>query len=158
MPYFLGCQPLSSGNLDWGVPVQGRRLPLANLIRFPSELLRYDKGRHSKLESKEPCGPKGRLLFDFEAFQVDRRGSLAFTRALGSDAAPIHDFCMDLVSLNEKSHFMAAVFCQPQGSGQVDESSQSLLLPSSTRRPQHEEGFSCFAAMLLLMLLEMIAP
>jgi hypothetical protein len=122
--YFSGCRP-SEASRDWGLPVQGRRLPLADLIRFPSDSIRYDAAHFSRLESTEPCGPGGLLLFDYHAFQVDRHGSLAFSRSLGEQR--LDNFCVDLVS---DRHFMAAVFCRPKNVSHVDPSLQILTLPN----------------------------
>ena len=116
---------------NWGVPVQGRRLPMADLIRFPSESLRYDKFKHSKLTSNTPCPKGSKLLYDFEAFQVDRYGSLMFTRTLGYQK--INHFCLDSVSLGSPHQFMAAVFCKPDNVSEtvLDNSLQKLILPNS---------------------------
>ena len=39
--------------------IQGRRLPVSELTRFPSQSLRYDKSRHWRLASKSPCSSSG---------------------------------------------------------------------------------------------------
>ena len=72
---FSGCEPNDKGP-KWGLPIQGRRIPLADMIRFPAIL----KHQTSKWVSKQPCGLKGNLLFDFEAFQVDQQSQLIYTR------------------------------------------------------------------------------
>lgn len=115
---------------DWGVPVQGRRLPMADLIRFPSESLRYDKNRNEQLASDNPCEGKRRLLYDYEAFQVDRHGSLVFSRSLGFQR--LDDFCLDSINFGgRKNHVMVAVFCQPDNVTHLDESLQKLILPNA---------------------------
>ena len=138
---FTGCEPIKSTSTNWGMPIQGRRISLADLIRFPSESLKYDKSFHKRLDSFNPCdahGSRSRLLFDYEAFQVDRHGSLVFTRTLGDQA--IDDFCVDQVAVRrgpkgntDQGHlFMAAVFCQPSNVTEVDETLQLLNLPNNS--------------------------
>ena len=141
---FTGCEPIKSTSSNWGLPIQGRRISLADLIRFPSESLKYDKSLHRRFNSSTPCdahGSRSQLLFDYEAFQVDRHGSLAFTRTLGDQA--IYDFCVDQVAVRpgpkgnraagEQGHlFMAAVFCQPSNVTEVDETLQLLNLPNNS--------------------------
>ena len=60
----LGCEAQPTriySRYKWGVPVQGRRLPLSILTRFPSQSLRYDKSRHAQLASKNPCTSSSNL-------------------------------------------------------------------------------------------------
>ena len=136
---FTGCEPIQSTS-KWGLPIQGRRLPLADLIRFPAESLKHDRSLYRRFASPTPCDALGRhskLVFDFEAFQVDRYGSLVFTRLLGDQE--IHDFCVDQITVQRPEgtptthHFMAAVFCQPPNVTEVDESLQLLNLPNHSR-------------------------
>ena len=117
------------GNIDtmkWGLPIQGRRLPLANLIKaFPQEI-RYD--RSLPFISEQPCGPNGKLLFDVEAFQVDTKGELVFSRALGNQRIPSKDFCVDLV----RGNLMVALFCQPHNVTEVNMRTQRIALPNKS--------------------------
>ena len=81
-----------------------------------------------------------RVLFDYEAFQVDSHGSLIFTRTLGPQR--IKNFCLDMVSLtttsNQKFSVMAAVFCQPSDTDdtEINESLQTLVLYTSSTSPR----------------------
>ena len=136
---FTGCEPIQSTS-KWGLPIQGRRLPLADLIRFPAESLKHDRGLYRRFESSTPCdahGGRSQLVFDFEAFQVDRYGSLVFTRHLGDQE--IHDFCVDQITVQrpegtkQTHHFMAAVFCLPSNVTEVDDTLQLLNLPNHSR-------------------------
>ena len=136
---FSGCEPIQSTS-KWGLPIQGRRLPLADLIRFPAESLKHDKSLYRRFRSSTPCdahGSRSQLLFDVEAFQVDRHGSLVFTRLLGDHE--IYDFCVDQITVQRPQgaktmhHFMAAVFCQPSNVTEVNASLQRLNLPNHSR-------------------------
>lgn len=128
------------GSGEWGVPVQGRKLPLADLIRFPSESLRYNKDLNEKFGSENPCEKGSRLIFDFEAFQVDRYGELKFTRSFG-EMEKISEFCLDSVSLGPQHHFMAAVFCSANDQ-EVDQSLQKLVLANSAQNGILAQNFA----------------
>lgn len=157
-----GCEPIKSTSSPWGLPIQGRRISLADLIRFPSESLKYNKSLHRRFASSTPCdahGSRSQQLFDYEAFQVDRHGSLVFTRTLGDQA--IYDFCVDQVAVRpgpkgnsaagEQGHlFMAAVFCQPSNVTEVDETLQLLNLPNKSPSLLRRHGNGLHFMLILL--------
>ena len=129
LAFFSGCEPLDA-KVMWGLPLAGRKLPLGKLIRFPTDYVRYD--RTSTFVSDQPCGPEGKLVYDFEAFELDENGQLIFTRALGSQKVASKAFCLDLVS----GSFMAALFCQPNNVTEISLRTQTLLLPNSAQKIQ----------------------
>ncbi len=152
-----GCKPSEDGG-QWTLPLQGRRLKLEDLIRFPSDFVKYESAFKERLESEHPCGSKDgapkRLLFDYESFQVDRQGHLAFTRVLGRQK--VSEFCIDLVSVpgekgdTKKHHFMTAVFCQPDNVTHVDQDLLKLRLANAGTRMTSTTGLAASFVFTLL--------
>ena len=135
----------------WGLPLAGRRLPLGKLIRFPTDYVRYD--RTSTFVSEQPCGPEGKLVYDFEAFELDENGQLIFTRALGSQKVASKAFCLDLVS----GSFMAALFCQPNNVTEISLRTQTLLLPNSAQKTQIHSTITIYLVSHLLCFLSFVS-
>ena len=77
-----------------------------------------------------------RILFDYEAFQLDTGGRLVFARPLSAHpelsgrVVESKNFCVDMVDKDGKQ-FMSAVFCSPRPMTFVKEDLLTLNTPST---------------------------
>ena len=80
-----------------------------------------------------------RILFDYDAFQLDVGGRLVFARPLSAHpelAGRVVDprnFCVDMVEKDGKQ-YMASVFCSPRPMAFVKEDLLTITPPSSANK------------------------
>jgi hypothetical protein len=123
-----------------------------DLIRFPYEFVIHDPTFLPTLELN--CSPNNdadnstvdtstnfhrRILFDYEAFQIDTGGRLIFARPLSAHpelsgrVVESKNFCVDMVEKDGKQ-FMASVFCSPRPMTYVREDLLTLNPPSTASK------------------------
>lgn len=161
LPIYSGCEASDKNpQRQWTMLLEGRRRSLQDLIRFPYDFVGHDHDLRRRLDHREQCRGVGqRLLYDYEAFQVNTKGKLVYTRLLGPahNYHGIDDFCVDVVSVNDKSHFMVAVFCQPRMRNgnlapDIDEELLQLSLPSGSEafKAKKTTTTTCFFALSIV--------
>jgi hypothetical protein len=75
-----------------------------------------------------------RILFDYDAFQIDTSGRLVFARPLSlhpemsGRVVDVRNFCVDLLEKKDGKQHMAAVFCSPKPMSFVKEDMLNLNL------------------------------
>ena len=83
-----------------------------------------------------------RLIYDYDAFEINAEGELIFTRILPAKSEPITNYCIDSTTVTkqkkpETSYHMAAVFCH---SGEFDEKLVDITDPISGQASVHGLG------------------